>query len=167
MKLSSDDLARLIDDQGAALVMWAAARCDAAEDVVQEAFCRLATEDPPPVNCVAWLYTVCRNLGENERLRSRRQSIRERATSRTVAVFERPEASLERQELIEAVKRIDHDLREVLIARIWGQLGFEEIGKTCGISTASAFRRYEAALVALRSQLSLDERKNHVRIPTE
>lgn len=48
---------------------------------------------------------------------------------------------------------LEDGLREVLVARIWGELPFEEIGNLCGISTATAFRRYEAALKAMREKL--------------
>jgi RNA polymerase sigma-70 factor (ECF subfamily) len=54
---------------------------------------------------------------------------------------------------IAAVEELADELREVLVARVWGQLSLEEVGKLCGVSTATAFRRYEAALKALRSKL--------------
>ena len=48
-----------------------------------------------------------------------------------------------------------NELREVLVARIWGQLSFEEIAGLCHISAATAWRRYQAALDALRSRLEV------------
>jgi RNA polymerase sigma-70 factor (ECF subfamily) len=41
----------------------------------------------------------------------------------------------------------------VLVARVWGQLSLEEVARLCGVSTATAFRRYEAALKTLRAKL--------------
>lgn len=55
--------------------------------------------------------------------------------------------------MLAAVDALDHELREVVIARIWGQLSLEEIGRLCGVSAATAYRRYEVALKALRSKL--------------
>ena len=54
-------LARLLDEQGAALTLYARQWCDAPEDVVQEAFVHLAYERPVPSNIVGWLYRVVRN----------------------------------------------------------------------------------------------------------
>ena len=52
-----------------------------------------------------------------------------------------------------AVGRLSEEMREVLVARIWGQMTLEEIGKICGISAATAMRRYEAALKVIRTEL--------------
>ena len=60
---------------------------------------------------------------------------------------------IELAETLAAVESLEAELREVVVARVWGQLSLEEIGKLCGISTATAFRRYEAALQELRSKL--------------
>ena len=64
-----------------------------------------------------------------------------------------PAARLEQAEAMAAVGRLTGDLREVLVARIWGQLTLDEVGKLCGISTATALRRYEAALTFIRAEL--------------
>ena len=57
-------------------------------------------------------------------------------------------------ETIEAVESLEGELREVLVARIWGRMSLEEIGALCGISIATAHRRYRAALEALRHKLN-------------
>ena len=43
--------------------------------------------------------------------------------------------------------------REIVIARIWGGLSFEQIGRLVSVSDSAAHRRYEAALSALRQKL--------------
>ena len=68
MPIDAVQLAKLIESQAASLRLWVRGRCASGEDVVQEAFCKLATEEPPPENQVAWLYRVCRNLAEKQRL---------------------------------------------------------------------------------------------------
>ena len=55
MPLDAVQLAQLIEGQAACLRLWIRSRCASGEDVVQEAFCRLAVQDPPPENPVAWL----------------------------------------------------------------------------------------------------------------
>jgi RNA polymerase sigma factor (sigma-70 family) len=153
MPLDALQLAHLIDSQAASLALWVRSRCASGEDVVQEAFCRLAAEDPPPENPVAWLYRVCRNLAERQRLSDERRRTREQARARHEVVASEAADPLEVAETLTAVEQLEDDLREVLVARVWGQLSLEEVGKLCGISTTTAFRRYEAALQALRAKL--------------
>jgi DNA-directed RNA polymerase specialized sigma24 family protein len=43
--------------------------------------------------------------------------------------------------------------REVVVARIWGGLTFEELAHLVGCSLPTAHRRYQAGLVALRERL--------------
>ena len=152
MPLDAAQLALLIETHAAALEIWLRSRCASGEDVVQEAFCRLACQDPPPENPAAWLYRVCRNLAENQRLADRRRRKREQQRATPEGISNLAGDSLETAETLAAVDELDEPLREVLVARIWGRLPLEEIGKLCGISTATAYRRYEAALKTLRTK---------------
>lgn len=159
MPLEATQLAHLIANHAASLRLWIRSRCASSEDVVQEAFCRLAVQNPAPDNPVAWLFRVCRNLAEKQRLSDRRRRDRE---SQSVSTWQRTQRSidpLELQETMAAVDQLEDELREVLIARIWGQLSLEEIGRLCGVSTATAFRRYETALQQLRLKLDLKSEK--------
>lgn len=153
MPLDPRKLASLIDAHAATLELWVRRRCASPEDVVQEAFCRLAAQVPCPNNPVAWLYRVCRNLAERQRLSDVRRHHREKSQARREVAGDSPVDRLEVAETVLAVEELADELREVLVARIWGQLPFEEIGKLCGISTATAFRRYDAALKILRDKL--------------
>ena len=155
MPLDAAQLAQLIDRQAGSLRLWVRSRCASPEDVVQDAFCRLAVEDPPPRQPIAWLYRVCRNLAEKQRLSDRRRLRRERATAQMEASSIDPGHPLELDETLAAVNQLDDELREVLVARIWGQLSFEEIAALCHISAATAWRRYQAALEALRGRLQV------------
>jgi RNA polymerase sigma factor (sigma-70 family) len=153
MPVDAEQLAELIETQAGALRLWVRRVCLSGEDVVQEAFCRLACQEPPPDKPVAWLYRVCRNLAQKQRHSDERRRAREKLRARPdIASFD-PGHDLEIAETLAAVEQLDDELREVLVARIWGQLSFEELGKLCGVSTATAFRRYEAALKALQAKL--------------
>lgn len=152
MPLDAVQLANLIESQAASLRLWVRSRCASGEDAVQEAFCRLAVQDPPPENPVAWLYRVCRNLAEKQRLSDHRRQERERVWAYDTAAKSDASDPLELREVLAAVERLDAELREVLVARVWGQLSLEEVAKLCGISTSTAFRRYQAALQSLRSK---------------
>jgi len=157
MPLDATQLAELIEYHGAALRLWVRSRCSAAEDVVQEAFCKLAMQEPPPANPVAWLYAVSRNLADKHRRSDDRRRRREAACSAAEAIdcgdF------MELAETVAAVEQLAGELREVLVARIWGGLSLGEIARLCGISTATACRRYQAALEALRIKLEVPSEK--------
>jgi RNA polymerase sigma-70 factor (ECF subfamily) len=159
MPLEANQLAKLIESQAGCLRLWVRSRCASDEDVVQEAFCRLAMQEPPPDNPVAWLYRVCRNLAEKQRLSDARRRQREVARSKLELAAVDPAGPLEIQEMLAAVESLEQEQREVLIARVWGQLSLEEVGNLCGVSTATAFRRYEAALQALRLRLNSKSEK--------
>lgn len=153
MPLSAAQLADLIRAHAGALRLWVGRVCSSSEDVVQEAFCRLACQEPPPDNPVAWLYRVCRNLAQKQRLSDERRRGREERHARYEIAVSDPSHELEIAETVAAVQELEEELREVLVARIWGQLPFEEIGRLCGVSTATAFRRYEGALKTLHDKL--------------
>jgi len=148
MSIDALRLAQLIERHGASLRSCG----DSAEDAVQEAFTRLATQNPVPDNPVAWLYQVSRNIAIKRRLSDCRRRDRELASAQT-EVTASPTDPLEIADLQSAVANLADDLREVVVARIWGQLTLEEIGQMCGISTATAFRRYREALEALRTKI--------------
>ena len=68
MPVDSEKLGDLLDRYWPVLVAWVAGTRDDAEDIVQSAFIKLAAEDPAPINCAAWLFTVTKRLAMNEHL---------------------------------------------------------------------------------------------------
>jgi RNA polymerase sigma factor (sigma-70 family) len=155
MPLSAEQIAALVERHAVPLRIWLGRRCPTAEDVVQEAFCRLAVLDSPPEHTAAWLYRVVRNLAENQRVMGRRRVSRERRAAAAEAVNQDPAEHLIVDEVLAAVLQLDDPLREVITARIWGQLTFDEIGAVCGISSATASRRYRDALENLRKRMGV------------
>ncbi len=155
MAPSAEQIASLVERHTVPLALWIGRRCRSPEDIVQEAFCRLAALDRLPDHPVAWLYRVCRNLAETERLTSQRRRSREQRVAATEQVEADPSDRMATNEALQAVVQLEDRLREVLTARIWGQLTFEEIADLCEISTATASRRHRDALIQLRKMLSV------------
>lgn len=153
MPVDALQLTELIENHAGSLRLWVRSRCSSAEDVVQDAFCRLAVEEPPPDNPVAWLYRVCRNLAERQRIGDARRRNREHRWAPAEVTKNNSIDPLELVDTLAAVEMLNDELREVLIARLWGQLSLEDVAKLCGISTTTAFRRYETALRTLRTML--------------
>jgi RNA polymerase sigma-70 factor (ECF subfamily) len=135
----------------AVLTLFARTWCRSPEDAVQEAFCRLYRIVSEPSDPVAWLFTVVRRLaidmGKSDRRRSARESL-------AVRWFAESEVDgLDAADAVRALEQLDREQREVIVARLWGQLTFEQIAASCGTSVSTAHRRYEAGLAAIREQL--------------
>ena len=148
-------LGRLLDEQGGALALYAAQWTDAADDCVQEALIELAGQRELPANPVAWLYRVVRNRAISQyrasRRRERREELASRLRPRESAAATEP--SVDPLELAAALEALDEAVREAVVARTWGGLGFEQIAELAGCSVSTAHRRYEAGLAALRERL--------------
>jgi len=150
-------LGRLLDEQGGALVLYAAQWTDAPDDCVQEALIELARQRPVPDSPVAWLFRVVRNRAisraRSARRRERHESYVGRLKARDGEAPAEPPA--EPDEIAAALAALPPELREVVVARTWGGLGFEQIAALTGCSTSTAHRRYLAGLAALRERLDV------------
>jgi RNA polymerase sigma-70 factor (ECF subfamily) len=150
-------LGSLIDRHAAALVLYARQWCRAPEDVVQEAFLKLAVQRRPPDNPVAWLYRVARNgaLGA-ARAERRRRHHENAAASRTSSWFAPTLGTgLDGAAARQALEALPLELREPVVAHLWGGLSFADIGVLMGCSTATAHRRYLEGLAGLRERLGV------------
>src|SRR5262245_65845845 len=86
--MSPENLAELLDRHGPGLTLYARQWCAAAEDVVQDAFVKLAGEKPTPRSLVPWLYRVVRNRAiDTGRAERRRRHYETRAAGRTPCWF--------------------------------------------------------------------------------
>ncbi len=155
-------LGRLLDRHGAALALYARQLCDSPEDVVQEALIELAGQSALPDDAVAWLYRVVRNKAISaSRSAGRRKRHETLAAQRRAGWFEPSTGDLlDAGAAASALESLPIEQREVVVARIWGGLSFQEIGRLVGVSDSAAHRRYEAALTALRQKLRVPCPKN-------
>lgn len=161
MSLSPDVLSELIQRHWGPLMAWVGTQSSnvdgsnaeslMAEDVVQQAFIKLAGLDHVPENVVAWLYVVSRNEARNQQLSNgRRRRRHSRVASDESVSNESVWASAEAVELAETLSQLPDDLRRVVVARIWSDLTFDEIASLLNCSKATVWRRYETALTLLR-----------------
>jgi RNA polymerase sigma-70 factor (ECF subfamily) len=150
------ELARLVDEHGPALVLYARQWCGAPEDVVQDAFLRLVVLHEPPREVVPWLYRVVRNGALDLAKTSRRRERRERIVARTERWFIEPAIDgLDADAAVDALQRLPLEQREVIVARLWGGLSFEQIAAVAECSASTAFRRFSAGIDALRLALGV------------
>jgi RNA polymerase sigma-70 factor (ECF subfamily) len=148
-------LAELIDRHGPALVLYARQWCAAPEDVVQDAFLKLFAQRRPPDDPAAWLFRVVRNAALDAAKADRRRQRREAAVQSDRWFVEPDIDGLDAQKAVGALERLPAELRETIVARLWGGLTFEQIAAVSGCSASSAFRRYEAGIAALRETLGV------------
>jgi RNA polymerase sigma factor (sigma-70 family) len=148
-------LGHLFDRHAPALELFARQWCDCPEDIVQEALIKLAGQTCLPQDTAAWLYRVVRNAAITASRSSQRRRRHEAvAADRRPAWFEPSVADpLDARTAAAALESLPIEQREVVIARIWGGLSFQQIGRLVGASDSAAHRRYEAGLSALRTKL--------------
>jgi RNA polymerase sigma-70 factor (ECF subfamily) len=127
-----------------------------AEDIVQEAFLKLMRQKDFPENPVAWLFTVIRNASNNERRSQQRRKKREEAVQYAKPWFESPrlEETAETDRLIRELESLDFEFREIIVAKIWGKLSFEQIAELLGSSRTSVHRKYTEGLARLFEKLN-------------
>jgi RNA polymerase sigma-70 factor (ECF subfamily) len=154
--MSPAELARLMEAHAAPLVLYARQWCDEPEDVVQEAFLKLDRQGRTPDDAVGWLYRVVRNGALDAARSARRRQRRESVAARPVRWFVEPEVDgLDVETAVAALQRLPVEQREVIVARHWGGLSFEQIAAAAGCSASTAFRRYTAGVDALRHSLGV------------
>ncbi|MCA9093805.1 MAG: sigma-70 family RNA polymerase sigma factor [Planctomycetaceae bacterium] len=154
-RLEPDELGMLLDRHGAALELFARQWTESAADVVQDAFVKLAGQSKPPEQVVGWLYRVVRNgaiaVARSESRRKRHESTG--AELRPNWFTASPEDRIDGDAASRALSALPQAQREVIVARLWGGLSFQEIADLLELSSSTAHRYYEAGLTTLREEL--------------
>src|SRR4051812_11239691 len=114
-------LGRLLNEHAAALALFARQWCSCPEDVVQEAFMRLAAERAVPANPAAWLFTVVRNGAISAgRAESRRRKHEAVAAAGIAPWFQTDEVeSIDAQIAANGLSKLALEQREVVVAHVW------------------------------------------------
>ena len=163
--MDSEWLGRLVDRHAAALELFARQWCDTPEDVVQEAFVKLAAQHTPPENAAAWLFRVVRNGALNAAQAARRRRRYETAAAESTGWFEANRTvtspdKLDPETAAAELRSLPLEQREVIVAHLWGGLSFQEIAVVSGCSASTAHRLYSAGLSMLRERLGVTCRKD-------
>jgi RNA polymerase sigma factor (sigma-70 family) len=167
--MDSERLGMWIDRLAAALELYARQWCDEPEDVVQEAFVKLASQPATPLNPAAWLFRTVRNRAINAGIAKRRRRRHEaEAAAEVPAWFDteltaRTGAAVDPESAQAALAVLPLEQREIIVAHLWGGLPFDEIGDLAGVSTSSTHRLYQAGLTALREHLGVPCQTNPSR----
>jgi RNA polymerase sigma factor (sigma-70 family) len=153
--MSPHDFALLLDKHGPPLLLYARQWCDTPEDVVQDAFLKLIRQRQSPRDVVPWLYQVVRNGAIDATRGARRRQRRESATGPARWFVEPDVDGLDAEAAVAALQSLAVEMREVIVARLWGGLSFEQIAEVVGCSASTAFRRFDAGIEALRRTMGV------------
>ncbi len=171
--LSSAELLRLWQKHAAALLLLARGHCGrvaggVAEDCVQEAFIRLASQQSAPDKPSAWLVRTVRNAVIDAVRSEQRRTNREQLAARDRPAWLEPleSSSLDvpsPDEILSALQTLDDETRDILVAHLWNDMTFRQIAEVFDISHATAHRKYEAGIEQLRAALTtVDDYKQPV-----
>ena len=151
-------LGRLFDEHASALVLYARQWSDAPEDVVQEAFVQLARCIRAPDAVIPWLFRVVRNVAIGRARGERRRRRREVRASSGEAWFDPADDRIDADRAARLLANLDPEMREIIVARIWGGLTLNEAARLQGCSITTAHRRYRAGLARLQETLECPTR---------
>ena len=157
--ISADELSRLWRLHANGLLLLARMRCQSADDCVQVAFIRLATQATVPDDPAAWLARVVRNEAITvARSESRRRRREQRFAENSPQWFEPVQESghdLSPNEIEAALRKLEPESREILVAHVWGNLSFRQIAAAFDVSSSAAHRTYTQAIQQLRTHLGV------------
>lgn len=152
------EIAKLWQKHAGGLTLLARTRCQSdAEDLVQEAYIKLAAQVAAPDDPKAWLARVVRNLAIDRDRVHRRRRRREQVFAETNAAWFESELPTNDQPNVSEIKALLQELevvdREIVVAHIWNGLSFREVATVFDLPSSTVHRRYTRALKQLRRQL--------------
>ena len=155
--IEPSEVGRWFEDEAAALVLYARRWFGQAEaeEVVQEAFMKLAQQRTRPGHVRGWLYTTVRHAAISRiRSSSRRRAREEKVSEDEPGCFERhPGDYLDAKTAQQALDTLPANEKEIVTLRIWAGLTLKEIAGIVGGSVPTVFRQYRAALGRLREAM--------------
>ncbi|MBM3967591.1 MAG: RNA polymerase sigma factor [Planctomycetes bacterium] len=158
-RITNLELERIVDELGASLVLFARQWCSCPDDALQEALIELVKQAPVPRSPKAWLFRVVRNKAMNLARSERRRTHHELNVPANNLWFESDtEMKIDAEHVTLWIERLPDIQRQVVTARIWGDLTFEQIAEVVDRPTATVFRLFHDAIDTVRE---------HFQTPTE
>ena len=147
---------QIIQKHSGSLVLYARQWCTSPDDAVQEAFIDFVKLIDFPADPVAWLFKTTRYKAMNQtRSNIRRDRYQRQAMEIRDTWFVEPQQTeLELQELEIELQKLTAIEREIIVAKVWGELSFAQISELVDVPTTTAFRIYREALKQLAQRLT-------------
>ena len=152
---------QLIDRHGASLVLYARQWCRNPDDAVQEALIALVQEGSTPDEPVAWLFKVVQRKAINlARAEQRRQKYHQDASNQIDTWFDaKHDQRLIADEVEQALTTLTDVERQIVVAKIWGELTFEQIAEVVDMSSSAVHRHFRRALDSMSLLLGASHKK--------
>lgn len=115
----------------------------------------LARQPEMPSEPVGWLYRTVRFRAINLHRSEHRRCEREQSVAAQSDPFFTPNPSeaLEGAEVELVLQRLSERNQEIVVARVWGGLSFEQIGELTRLSSSTVHRHYQASLEEMKKYL--------------
>ncbi len=143
-------------------MLYARQWCLYPDDALQDALIDLALQTTDPRDPVAWLFQTVRckalNQSRSEHRRTKYQNLA--AEQREAWFIVDPACKSESSEVQAALDTLPALEREIVIARIWGDMSFEQISQVVDRSLSFVYRRYRQAIIELEKKM--DGRVNNL-----
>jgi RNA polymerase sigma factor (sigma-70 family) len=164
-RIGHRELVDLHARHSAALVFYARQWCDNPDDAAQEAMIELSQQSPPPHDPVGWLFTTTRRRAINQARSQRRWDAHHRRAAAERASWFATDSNEfpDEDELRSALQSLDELDRQIVVARIWGELSFTQLAQLVDRPVSFVHRRYHRALTTLGHRLDPDtaEARSH------
>ena len=136
-------------------MLYARQWCLHPDDALQEALIDLARQTTDPRDPVAWLFKTVRCKAMNQsRAEQRRAKYQNLAAKQREPWFVGDQSSNpDSSEVQAAINSLPALEREMVIARIWGEMSFEQISELVDRPLSFVYRRYRQALSELQTKL--------------
>ena len=136
-------------------MLYARQWCTAPDDALQESLIDLASLKIDPRDPVGWLFKTVRCKAMNQaRSEHRRTKYQQLAAQHREPWFHfDPSASLDSAEIESLIVELSDLDREIVVARIWGDLSYEQIAELVSRSLSFVYRRYQQALSTLEKKI--------------
>lgn len=136
-------------------MLYARQWCANPDDALQDALIDLANQTTDPRDLVGWLFKAVRckaiNQARSEHRRTKYQQLA--AQQRDEWFHFDPSASIDAAEIESLLVELPDLEREIVVARIWGDLSFEQIAELVDRSLSFVYRRYQQALNDLERKI--------------
>jgi RNA polymerase sigma-70 factor (ECF subfamily) len=140
-------------------------QADAAEDLTQEVFLRVARTSPPETTetgCRAWIFRIARNLGLNYIRDRKRRPEEELAVAQVAPATQELSVALDR-----ALSNLSDLDRDIFLLRETGGLSYAEVADACELTADAVRLRLHRARLTLREALAptlVSRRSSGVRL---
>lgn len=128
---------------------------------MQNAFLDLMQAKSDPRDPAAWLFTTVRRKAQNIARGERRIASRQRAANELRESWFEPDhdrrfVAEEIEQSLEALPELE---RQIIVARVWGELSFAQIADALQLSSSAVHRRYKQALAMMSNLLSEETKR--------